>query len=299
MSSGFHGLPTRSISSAHIRLEFLAEAGPRVVRLFVNGSDENLLAELPDVKWATPYGDYRIYGGHRLWHAPEGMPRSYIPDNEGLIVEDITDGVRLSHPAEIATGIRKRIEIHLHVDRPAVTLRHQLVNEGKSPIECAPWAITQLQLGGVAIMPQPAGALDADGLLPNRHLALWPYARWRDDRLHLDDDLILVQGRAQLPPLKIGCFDHHGWIAYLREGVLFVKRFRPRAGEPHPDFNCNVEVYCDDRVVELETLAPLRRLEPGQSATHVETWEARVGIDAPPTPDGARAAMSILEREDL
>jgi len=62
----FHGLPTRSIGNQHLRIEFLAEAGPRIVRLFVGGGDDNLLAELPEVKMETPYGDYSLYGGHRL-----------------------------------------------------------------------------------------------------------------------------------------------------------------------------------------------------------------------------------------
>lgn len=275
----FHGLPARRIASAHLALDFLAEAGPRIVRLFVGGSDENLLAELPDVKWETPYGEYHIYGGHRLWHAPEAALRSYMPDDSGLIVEQLSDGVRLSGPAEPVTGLRKRIEIRLHADRPAVTLRHELINEGAWPIECAPWAITQLPLGGVAILPQPAGPIDAHGLLPNRRLALWPYTRADDPRLHLRDDAIQVEGQAELPPLKIGHWNLHGWIAYLRGGVLFVKRFDPRADAPYPDFNSNAEVYCNDRFIELETLAPLERLEPGRTARHVETWEVHTGID--------------------
>ena len=36
----FYGLPTRIISGQHLRLEFLAEAGPRIVRLSLGGSDE-------------------------------------------------------------------------------------------------------------------------------------------------------------------------------------------------------------------------------------------------------------------
>ncbi|MER3405907.1 MAG: hypothetical protein C4289_12725, partial [Chloroflexota bacterium] len=59
----FYGLPVQVLENQHLRLEFLAEAGPRIVRLFIAGSDDNLLAELPDLKVSTPFGDYYFRGG--------------------------------------------------------------------------------------------------------------------------------------------------------------------------------------------------------------------------------------------
>ena len=66
--SDFHGLPTRNVENGHLRVEFLAEAGPRIVRLFLAGSDENQLVELPNLAWETLLGDFCVRGGHRLWH---------------------------------------------------------------------------------------------------------------------------------------------------------------------------------------------------------------------------------------
>ncbi len=54
MSNDFHGLPTRSLGNDHLTLDYLAEAGPRIVRLFLAGSQTNLLAEAPDLSWDTP-----------------------------------------------------------------------------------------------------------------------------------------------------------------------------------------------------------------------------------------------------
>jgi hypothetical protein len=278
MAGDFYGLPTGSLGNAHLRLEYLAEAGPRIVRLFLAGSQENLLAELPTVCWETPYGTYYPRGGHRLWHAPEAMPRTYVPDNGGVTVETVDGGVLLRQPTEVETGISKALEIHLHNDRPALTLHHHLRNDGLWPIELAPWAITQLPLGGVGILPQQKGPLDPDGLLPNRHLVLWPYTRWDDPRLHLRDDYVLVEGRSLLPPCKVGHMNRQGWIAYIREGVLLCKRFEPKLEQPHADMGCNAEIYCDDLFIELETMAPLCRLEPGTSITHTELWTFHPGL---------------------
>jgi hypothetical protein len=279
MSDDFYGLRTRAVENEHLRVEFLAEAGPRLVRLFRRGSSENWLAEVPQKKVSTPYGDYFFRGGHRLWCAPERMPETYLPDHAGLTVEELPDGIRLCQPVEPWTGMRKSITIRLDPCRAALALTHRIENTAAAPVELAPWAITMLKLGGAAILPQPMGAVDAPGFLPNRHLVLWAYTRIDDPRLELSDAFIRVHARAELPACKIGYLNRAGWIAYGRDGVWFVKRFAPQTDQPHVDFNCNVEVYCNDEFIELETLAPLVRLEPGQSVTHDETWELHGGVE--------------------
>lgn len=278
MNSDFFGLPIRAIANSVMRVEFLAEAGPRIVRLFLRGSDENWLAELPDKRVKTPLGDYFFRGGHRLWYAPERMPVTYQPDNAGITVEAMADGVRLHQPPEPLTDIRKSIEIRLHASRASLTLTHRIENAGGQKIQLAPWAITMLPLGGVAILPQNTQTIDDDGLLPNRNLVLWPYTPINDARLELRDDAIRLYARAQLPPCKIGYWNRAGWLAYWRNEIVFVKRFAVNAEAWYPDFYCNAEVYCNDQFIELETLAPMRWLESRQMVEHIETWEFYSGI---------------------
>jgi hypothetical protein len=299
--SDYHGLPTGTLGNDHLRLEYLAEAGPRLVRLFVNGSatGENLLAEVPELVWSTPLGPYRVQGGHRLWHAPEAMPRTYVPDDRGLTVKDLSNGVELRQPTEAATGLRKTLIIQLQPDRAALTLTHSLTNEALWPVETAPWAITQLRLGGRVVLPQPDEAAGSDEInyrfRPNRHLVLWPYAHWDDPRLTVHNDVVLFQAQPRLPPCKLGYLNTHGWAGYLHEGLLFVKQFQPQPTAIHPDWNCNVEVFGNDRFVELETLAPLTRLEPGQSATHVEGWTFFTGV---PSETTCADVQSLIRKMD-
>ncbi len=214
------------------------------------------------------------------------MPRSYIPDNEGLVFEQTAEGVRLTGPVEPVTSIQKSIEITLHPDRPAATLTHRLMNHGIWPVELAPWAITQVPLGGMAVLPQTKTPLDQSGLLPNRQFALWPYSSWEDQRLQLYDDYILIQGDEKMPPIKIGYANRAGWVAYLRQGVFFCKKCTFQAGAKYPDFGSNTECYCDNRFLELETLGPLAHLEPEESAQHIETWEIYTARGVPATRTG-------------
>ena len=294
MATDFFGLPTRTLESKHPRLEYLTEAGPRIVRLFLGDSSQNLLVELPNAVIPTPVGDYHLRGGHRLWHAPEVIPRTYVPDDAGLEVAEIPGGVRLIGPTEASTGMQKSIEIQLSADRPVITLRHLVRNDGVWPVELAPWAITQLPLGGMAILPQQAEPLDAARLLPNRQLVIWPYTRWSDSRLQLGEDYILLHAQPLQPPCKIGYLNRRGWVGYLRHEVLFVKRFAAAPAASHVDFGCNAESYCNDEFIEVETIGPLAKLDPGQSAEHVETWEIYAGVDASPSPEGVRALVQTL-----
>jgi hypothetical protein len=271
MNNGL-GLSTRTLAAGSLELDYLDTAGPRIVGLRYKGS-ANLLAVVPGISIPTPYGDYHYMGGHRLWYAPEAMPRSYVPDNGGLTVSELPDGLLLQSKQESATGIRKSIEIQLLPDYSQVSLMHTLVNEGLWDVGLAPWAITMFRLGGVAILPFQSETVDMNALLPNRHISLWPYSKINDPRLCFDDNFIFVSAKPDLPLFKVGTFNPRGWIAYWSQGVLFRKTFSVQTDETHPDNGCNAEIYCDEHFIELESLAPLVKLAAGSSVSYTENWE--------------------------
>jgi hypothetical protein len=280
MKNDFYGHPVEVLENDFLRLEYLSQAGPRIVRLSLAGSSDNLLAETPDVSWETPYGLYHLYGGHRLWCAPEKAGITSQPDDLDLQIELIAQGVRLIGARQPAGGISKVLEIWLQAGRPEVSLRHCLTNHNDAPVELAPWAITQLPLGGQAILPQPTQPVDADGLQPNRFLVLWPYTQWCDPRLKLGDEMIIVNGIPLADKFKIGYNNRCGWAGYLRQGIFFGKRFDFQEHSRYADFGCNLEIYCDHRFLELETLGPLCALAPGESIDYKEEWVILEGVES-------------------
>jgi hypothetical protein len=262
----------RTLKNDFLELEYLT-ASLRISSLTPRGKS-NLFADLNgEAPIATPYGDFYFRGGHRLWHAPEAMPRTYAPDTGNLKITDLPDGVILETNTEPGTGIRKRIEIQLAADAPTVRLTHTLINDGMWAVRLAPWTVTQLRFGGTAILPMPVDKVDEAGLLPNRTISFWSYARLTDSRLSLRDDFSLFHAQAAPRPFKIGYYNPHGWLAYWVDGVLFKKSFQVHASSDHPDNNSNAELYCGEKFVELECLSPLGMLEPGCSTHHSETWE--------------------------
>lgn len=278
-----------TIKNNFLEIEYRTDA-LRIMRLTPAGKS-NLLADISDAPpVSTHYGNYRFLGGHRLWHSPEAMPRTYIPDT-AVTVTKLSNGVILDTETEPGTGIRKQIEILLAPDEPSVTLAHTLINEGLWAVELAPWAITQFRLGGMVILPMPVGNVDDAGLLSNRHMSLWPYTRFNDPRVKWGDEFVLFKADALIPPFKIGYFNPHGWLAYWVDGVLFRKIFETDTKATYPDNNCNAEMYCNDKFVELESLGALVRLDPGGSVQHVEKWDISDDMDSLPK-DAQRLLIS-------
>lgn len=270
--SELHGRATRRLDNGHCWLEVLAGGGPRIVGFGLTGGP-NLLAETPEASWDAGFGTFELVGGHRLWFAPETSECS-VPDSTGLELTAVTGGIRMTGSVEAPTGLRKSIEVRLDPDSAAASLRHTIRNEGRRTLELSVWPITQLKLGGVATAELPVRPQERS-MAPNRLVAMWPYASWSDDRFAIGDRELSVQGRPG-DPFKVGCRSTAGLVGYLREGVLFVKRFDPHADSPHADLGCNLEVYVDQGTIELESLGPLVRIAPGASATHDERWELRL-----------------------
>ncbi|HBY98403.1 MAG: hypothetical protein M5U01_26050 [Ardenticatenaceae bacterium] len=280
----FNGLACVWLSNGQVRLAVTTGRGLRIV-LWGWQQGDNIFAELPEFALETPAGLYHFLGGHRLWHAPEALNRTYQPEEWPVAVEITANGARFAAPADGA-GIVKEIQLALAAATPRVTVTHMLRNAGLWPVELAPWALSMCRLGGVVLLPQPQGPADPDGLLPNRRFSFWPYSDPTDSRVHLGNQVALVHARPA-PRNKLGYRNRHGWVAYWLEGTLFSKQFDPHLDADHPDFGCNTECFLNDSFVELETLGPLVRLAPEAAVSHTEVW--RLHADVPPVATEAEA----------
>lgn len=244
--------------------------GPRVIRYGLAGG-ENELGEVESDRGKTGGEEWRLYGGHRLWHAPEDRFRTYRPDNRPLSVREIPGGAALAQPVEPETGIVKELEATLAPEGTRLSLLHRLTNRGPRPVELAAWAITVMAPGGWEIIPQPE---PGEGLLPDRLLALWPYTRLNDPRLAFSGRYILLRQNPEASgPFKLGLPNPAGWAGYFNRGRFFRKLHRHLPGSRYPDFGCSYETYACAAMLEMETLSPLVLLEPGGSIEHREEWE--------------------------
>ena len=245
--------------------------GPRVARYGFVGQ-ENALGEAPGGS-VTDLGEWKPRGGHRLWHAPEGMPRSYSPDNAAVEREVSGGTIQLRQAVEPKVGIQKEIAVTLDPSGTHVTVRHVLTNRTLWPVEVAAWAMSIMNGGGTVILPQEPYVDQPHNLLPVRPLVLWSYTDLSDPRFSIGPKYIRVRVMAdRTEPQKIGIGNRQGWAAYHRGRTLFVKRMPYDDAARYADFGSNCETYEKGSFVELESLGPLQRLEPGAATEYVEHW---------------------------
>ena len=260
------------LSNSEIEIIIATDIGLRILRLgFIGG--QNILYLSPEDKGKQGGDAWRIYGGHRLWHAPEAIPRSYSPDNKPITYQYDQQTLKITQRVEESTGIVKEMEISLSPDLNQVTVLHRLINQNLWEIKLSAWALSALAPQGRAIIPQePYGEGDAY-LLPARSLALWSYTTMKDPRWEWGNKYI----QARQDPLlsseqKIGVLNKQGWTAYCLNEDLLIKVFAFDPAADYPDFGSNQETYINGKFLEMETLGPLVNVPPQGKTEQVEYW---------------------------
>lgn len=274
------------LTNEDIELIVTLEVGPRVLHLAPRGG-RNLFCVFEAELGGSGERTWQSRGGHRLWVAPESSetdPFTYYADNVPVEYETTERGAIFRAPEEAANGWRKELEISLNGER--VEVIHRLLGTTGAARACAPWALSVMAAGGVAIVPQPPLGSHPENLLPNRGLVLWPYTDMADPRLKLGTRYWTLAQNSSMEPIKIG-LNHGGgldgqgtqaWAAYALEGVLFLKRFSRDPEAQYPDGGCNCELFTNTEMLEVETLAPLAQLGAGEVLEHREEWQVLAGL---------------------
>lgn len=270
------------LSNDLVDLIITGDVGPRIIRFgFVDR--DNLFAEYPEQAGKTGGDEWRIYGGHRLWHAPETHERTYFPDNNPIKFEQHDGFVRVIQPVEPTTGIQKEMDITLSSHQAHVHIVHRLHNHNVWPLEFAPWALSVMAPGGTAVIPLPPRGSHTDNLLPANSAAFWAYTDMSDPRWTWGRKYILLrQDKAAPAPQKIGLSVPDEWAAYVLNRNLFVKTYKYIPGAKYPDFGSSVETFTNSDMLEVETLGPLTTIAPSLFIEHVEDWYL---YDNVPTPN--------------
>jgi hypothetical protein len=269
------------LANDEIELIATTDVGPRIIRLgFLGGQNifqtqESQLGRTGDAEWLA-------YGGHRLWHAPEEFPRSYTPDN--VPVAHDWDGSSLTlRSLDEPNGVEKELRITLSPTARQVRVDHRIVNHNPWPIELSAWALSAMAPGGRAIYPLDDFIPHPDVLAPARPLVLWHFTDMSDPRWTWGSRYVqLRQDPTATTKQKVGMLNAKGWAAYLLGGDALVKRYPYEPGQTYTDMGCNTETYTDPSTLEVETLGPLTRIEPGGHVDHAESW-LLAKVDCGPT----------------
>lgn len=287
------------ITNGTIEVVVTTDVGPRIL-LFRLVGKRNVFRVLEEECGISGGTEWHVFGGHRLWHAPEAYPRSYCPDNDPVSYTPTERGGIFTQKTESSTGIQKEIEIAMDPEGNHLTVFHRLTNLGVWPVQLAPWALSAMERGGIAIIPQEPYQSWSENLLPVRPLVLWGYTDMSDPRWRWGRNYVtLRQDPEKTFPNKAGFGNSLGWGAYLLDGYLFVKYTPYYHALPYPDMGSSFEVYTDHRFLELETLGPLVCLAPQKTVEHREDWFLFEGVSCEDTDESIDAIIKPLVEEAL
>ena len=218
------------ISNAETELVVATDIGLRLLHFGFKGG-QNFFYLSPDDKGKQGGDQWRIYGGHRLWHAPEANPRSYSPDNDPVQYSLDHQGLKITQRKEAGTGIVKEMEISLSPDKNQLKVLHRLINQNLWPVKLSAWALSALAPGGMAIIPQEPFGEGDEYLLPTRSMALWSYTNMNDPRWIWGRKFIRAHQEPSLQSeQKIGVLNKQGWVAYHLGEDMLIKFFGIRSG---------------------------------------------------------------------
>jgi hypothetical protein len=269
------------VSNGQAELILTLDVGPRIISYRL-ADGKNVFKNYPDQMGGSGEKEWMIRGGHRLWVGPEDLTRTYALDNRPIKYEETNGTVRLIPPPDSEYGIQKEIDVSLSPSGSKVTVLHRLTNVGAEPTELAPWVLTVMGPGGIEIIPlppkrphpgPPKNARSPKDFAANQFMTIWPFFDFGDSRWHFGSRFITLHQDASKGPTKIGLAHQLGWVGYLNQGTLFVKRFGYEEGKTYPDNGVNFETFTNQDMLEMESLGPLTRLAPGKSVEHTEHWE--------------------------
>ena len=245
----------------------VAEIGPRILSLSVGDGPNLLMVDQDTAGRGQGDVDWHIYGGHRVWVAPE-TEDTYTPDNERCEVDVSDDGLTVVGPIIPQTKLRKRLTITGQGDRFGV--EQGILNTGDMLRTGAVWALTCVEPSGIVVFPWGRGG----------RWDLKKIVYWNEWIGHSSDvtsrqwqpgpDLFKVVPTGEEG--KVGTNSPEGWVALCREDATFVKSHAWTPGVRYPDEDCSIQVYTCARFIEMETLSPLAVFHPGEEIVHQEVW---------------------------
>jgi len=265
-----------SMSNGIVELLVTVDVGPRIIYLGTVGGP-NMFGELGYDKDAAD--TFQLMGGHRLWHSPEAMPRSYEVDNSPVYWEEYEGGIRTVQKPESWAQTQKEMEIYMEDNSPLITVMHRIRNCGAWPVKLSAWSISIMSKGGLEIVPMTQRDT---GLLGNRVLGLWPYSNMADKRVMWGKRYVaLRQDENADTAFKFGINGEEGWGAYFNHGQLFIKQHYHDMEETYPDGGMSYETYTDNRFLEMESLSPMTELQPDETVEHLEYWALIPDVEEP------------------
>lgn len=210
----------------------------------------------------------RFYGS-TLWLSPEGKWKGHGALDNGAYTLQSKDSEVLSLASEqdSVRGFQVFKKFQISKVDTSITIKYTIKNISDGVQEVAPWEVTRVPTGGLALVPKRT---DSDLPRPNK---VYPLPLTKD-----------VSGTIWYPydsdttsPQKFFMDGGDGWMAYVKDGILFIKTFPVIGKNDSAPGESNVELYVNKEktYVELENQGSYQNLEKNESLDYEVKWYVR------------------------
>ncbi len=267
------------IANEDAELLITVDGGPRVIsyrrtdgeNLFFNDLDGKNIVTDPSIMEAFGKPVYEMWGGHRMWATPESMPLSYYPDNEPVAWTELENGAVFTPNAQPVTDWQFEMTVTLAESGTEATVKMDIKNLRDELRTVGTWGITQMRKGGTAVCPM--NKVMELCPLPDKMISFWPYCDMTDKRFSFGKDCYKLQHNEDVSSsFKCGINSNAGWLAYITEEDVFVKKTSYEAGAVYPDFGCSIETYVDGFMLETESICPMKKIGKDEVVSLTEVW---------------------------
>jgi hypothetical protein len=247
-----------TINSANVKVIINSTIGGRVISFKVD--DKETLSG-PDI-------NKRFYGS-TLWLSPEGKWKGQgLLDNGNYKVNNFNDNyLHLTSINDTILGFEFEKMFRSNPSDSSIIIQYTIRNISKSSQQVAPWEVTRVPTGGMAIIakrspeniPTPNQMYPLMKIIEINNTIWYPY-----DTSKVSAEKLFMEGG-------------EGWIAYVKDRILFLKKIPVIAAERSAPNEKNIELYVnkDKTYIELENQGEYQNLLPGESLFYEVKWYAR------------------------
>lgn len=270
----------------------------RVVAFGPTGGD-NLLWVADEEQRNPGKRGWSNYGGDKVWPSPQGdWPKSHgrsWPPTPGIdgpawsLINQTGNTITLQSPISPVLGVQVTRVITLSSDSPKVTIHNTVKRVAPSDHRVHVWTVTQINMPDYCLINFIAS--QADGVNDLTYFSSKPKPATVAAANKVDSDVY----RYDMPDKgghKIGSYGT--WCAGVFPNLIFAQSIAPitqaEADKKNYPDSSNVQIYNDQRYVELEMLSNANELQVGEQLELTVHWWLLV---RPPAESPAQLAALI------
>lgn len=270
----FDGIESLEIINGDNRMLITVECGPRIA-FFGKVDGKNILYW---DKEGYQRGEWRLYGGHRVWLTRPMADESedtYLPDNARCEYEVLNDKVVIKTPIA-SNGIVRGMEIKTLANGQFEVVNF-ISNKSNLLYSAGVWSPTCINPEGEKRFAISLGTDESSWdivkiAIPRKFGGnIIPL---NDEQISFNNEFMLINPKGKVS--KRCVYSAKGQIAMTssKDKLTFIKTVKSKRNGKYQMDGCNMAIFIgqDNFMVEMETYGEEQALYPEESLRHSETW---------------------------